>query len=135
METSNPPDVLRRDLALRYVDGDGTILAGLIDIFFSELPAMLSAIRKAVEDEDPSALDRAAHRFKGSVSVFGAAEATEAALRLEAMGRNGNLDGVGQAWQEFEKRIAALKPALLHFRNELRSPNTERTISLPNLPH
>ena len=44
-------------------------------------------MRGASDRRDGQALERAAHKLKGSVGNFGAHEAFDGALRLEAMGR------------------------------------------------
>mgnify|MGYP001224698022 CR=1 FL=1 len=73
---------------------------------------MLSAIREAIAQGDDEALARAAHRLKGSVGNFGARRAVEAALRLEDMGREGDLSGAEEGYQMLETGIEHFIEAL-----------------------
>jgi HPt (histidine-containing phosphotransfer) domain-containing protein len=57
-------------------------------------------------------LHAAAHKLKGSVSIFGGREATQAALALETMGRERNLDKVEDASAYLQQHLAALEKSL-----------------------
>ena len=49
-------------------------------------------------------------------ATFGAEAASQAALRLELMGRSGNLEEVEEAWQQVRTTIERLKKAVTEFR-------------------
>ena len=51
----------------------------------------------------------AAHTLKGMVSFFAAAPATEAALRLEQMGRAGLLDAPRRSWLSCKPPLTGCK--------------------------
>ena len=59
----------------------------MVRIFRSDAPQMMGAARKAVSAADAPALQKAAHRLKGSVGNFGATGAYSAAARLEILAR------------------------------------------------
>ena len=63
-------------------------------------------------------LEYAAHSLKGTVSSFGAQAAREAALRLEVVGRSGDLTYAEPACAELEKEIASLSRALANIREK-----------------
>ena len=65
----------------------------MLGIFLEDSPGHLQAIREAVAGADPAALMRAAHTMSGSLRVLGAAAATALVARLEALGREGRLEG------------------------------------------
>jgi len=67
---------------------------------------------------DGRALERAAHSLKGTVMSFGAQTAGEAALRLEVMGRGGDLTQAAIACTELEREVTHLGHALAAFRRE-----------------
>ncbi|HZN12195.1 MAG TPA: response regulator, partial [Blastocatellia bacterium] len=67
--------------------GSGDIGDELIDLFLKEAPERLAAIRRAVEQDDPRALVRAAHRLKGSSATLGARPLAELCAQLEQRGR------------------------------------------------
>lgn len=99
-------------VALSRVGGDEELLREIAEIFLDQCPEALSDIRKAAEAGDAQALERAAHSLKGSVSNFGAKSAYDAALRLEMMGRNGQMGATPAALQELESALNQLNPAL-----------------------
>ena len=72
----------------------------------------MTAISDAVEIGDGDALMKAAHTLKGSVGNFGAKAAFEAAIKLEVMGRNNDLDKATDAFDDLEKEIEKILPAL-----------------------
>ncbi len=62
---------------------------------------------------DAAGLRRAAHTLKGAVGYFGAAEVGAAALRLEELGRGGDLASAPAALESLEQALSRLRPALL----------------------
>jgi HPt (histidine-containing phosphotransfer) domain-containing protein len=115
-------DVLDREAALSRMDGDGEILCSLVEIYFSEIGGMMDAVREAIKTGDPKQLEKAAHRLKGSVSIFGAGAATGTAFTLEITGRSGDLAAAAENLAQLEKQIDELKPALESFRRDLQTP-------------
>ena len=79
---------------------------------------MLPEIRAAGARGDGDALERSAHKIKGSMGTFGAARATEAALRLETMGREGHLAGTEIHIAELEREVGRLRESLARFSEE-----------------
>ena len=79
--------------ALTYVGGDRQLLGELLDIYLADAPGHLHAIRDAVAGADPAALMRAAHTLNGSLRVLGATAAIALVGSLEALGRDGRLEG------------------------------------------
>jgi HPt (histidine-containing phosphotransfer) domain-containing protein len=52
------------------------------------------------------------HTLKGEVGNFGARAAFQAALKVEMLGRSGNLEGIEPAWAALEAEVQRLLPAL-----------------------
>jgi CheY-like chemotaxis protein len=106
--------VLDLQEALERVDGDRDLLNEIAGLFLADVDEMVDVVRKAVEAKDADAIHRSAHRLKGSVVTFAAAPAGDAALVLELMGRDGQIDAAPDAFKrlEFEvgRLVAALKP-------------------------
>lgn len=69
------------------------ILVRLLDVFFSLYQVQLDEIGQAIAQGSAEELYRSAHKFKGSIANFGAAEAARSARELEESGRAGNLEG------------------------------------------
>jgi HPt (histidine-containing phosphotransfer) domain-containing protein len=98
--------------ALARVGGDRELLQSLVGVFFDCCPAYLEELRTALNRGDPKGVQRAAHTLKGMAGNLGAGPLAEAALRLEVMGRQGDLDGWEPAWMALEATLAQTRPAL-----------------------
>ena len=60
---------------------------------------------------DASALTRAAHTMSGSLRVLGAGPATALVGRLEALGREGRLEGAAALLARFEPELERVRGA------------------------
>jgi two-component system, sensor histidine kinase and response regulator len=78
---------------LLCVDGDRELLVELTGLLRESAPVMLADIRDAVIAGDSKKVERAAHRLRGSISLFRATEAIGTATTLEQMGRSGDVAG------------------------------------------
>ncbi len=78
---------------LERVGGNAKLLAELITSFRADCPTLLAEIDLSIRENDPTTLCRAAHTLKSMLLFFEAAEASQAALRLEMMGRESELAG------------------------------------------
>lgn len=105
-------EVFNMPEALIHIDGDMEFLKELIRMFLTNYPAQLTTIRDALRQGDSKTLERAAHTIKGSVGIFCAKHAFDAALRLELMGRENNVTGIKEACALLEKEIGRLKSRL-----------------------
>ncbi len=104
--------VMDRNLALARVDGDEVLLADLAKLFCEESPKMLSAVKTAVLAKDADRLQRAAHSLKGAVATLAAQKAFDAALKLERLGRAGDLGEAEKAYAALESQIERLRSVL-----------------------
>jgi len=111
-QTAPTESVFDRNVALDRVEDDRELLQEIVGLFFDEIPGLLSAIQESVVQRDANALERAAHTLKGAVGNLGAKDAFAAALRLEVLGRGGDLTNIEEAYAELEKAIIRLKSAL-----------------------
>lgn len=103
-------DVLRRISAI----GGGTsgdLLSRVVGSYLEAAPAMLDALRRAVETTDAKALSAAAHRLRGSSAQLGAARVAELCAGLE---HNGNGSGRPPAalLRELEEEFGRVRDAL-----------------------
>ena len=117
----SPTDLVDRAEALSRVEGDRDLLASLVEIFMSEAGPMMAAIRSAVAETNADKLEKAAHRLKGSVSVFGAHVVTQAALDLEKIGRSQDLSNAAESLARLEPLMASFQTTLQQFCHELQS--------------
>jgi CheY-like chemotaxis protein len=103
---------------MAHVGGDEQLLHEIVDLFLEDLPERLAAVRKAVRRRDALALSSAAHALKGAVSHFAARDSFEFALKLERMGRAGDLDGAEEALSGLKNEIAGLTRTLAAYRGQ-----------------
>ncbi len=103
---------------LEQVGGDRALLAEMVRLFLENYPPSLAELREAVARGDAEAVHRQAHAFKGMVGHFGAQAAVEAARRLEAMGREGDLSQAEDAYAALAAAAERLRPALARLLEE-----------------
>jgi signal transduction histidine kinase/DNA-binding response OmpR family regulator len=101
--------------ALARVGGDDGLLRETTELLLAELPRLLGTVHSAVGQADAGGLERAAHKLKGSISIFEARSAVAAARRLEELGRAGDLTAAGAAVQTLDREIGRLLPELTAF--------------------
>jgi CheY-like chemotaxis protein/HPt (histidine-containing phosphotransfer) domain-containing protein len=119
MDEGPTGQVINASEVLARVDGDMDFLAELVDLFLDSSPKLLSDIRETVSRGDPEALARAAHTLKGSVGNFAPnGGAFKAALRLEMIGREGDMTGVEDTCVALEAEIKYLESALIALRKD-----------------
>jgi two-component system sensor histidine kinase/response regulator len=103
------------ETATERVGGDRELLAELAGMFLDDHRQLLANIQSALERRDGDALERAAHKLKGSVGSFEARPAYDAAYRMEVAGREANFAGAEAVRAELEEEIARLCAALTAF--------------------
>ena len=94
------------------LEGDRSLLGELAFLFLEGLPQQMEAIYHAVDKMQGRDLEHLAHRLKGSVGNFAAKPAFQAALRLEMIARQGNLQEVPQALSALEYEVHRLRDVL-----------------------
>jgi HPt (histidine-containing phosphotransfer) domain-containing protein len=104
--------VVEKKALLESMENDGEFLKTLIGIFLADCPGKLAAIQAAVVAHDPREIMNTSHSLKGSVSVFGAKSAADAAQNLEDMGREGKHEGFGEAFALLKREMALVSFSL-----------------------
>jgi two-component system, sensor histidine kinase and response regulator len=112
---------VNREEALASVGDDAGLLAELAALFLETLPGYLAQIRGAVAAREARTLESAAHALKGSVGNFGARAASEAAFRLEQIGRGGD-------WPQAAPALAALEAEMDYVVADLKTISTEAAV-------
>jgi signal transduction histidine kinase/DNA-binding response OmpR family regulator/HPt (histidine-containing phosphotransfer) domain-containing protein len=88
------PAVWEELRGLQRKDGR-TMLHHLLELFCKDTPRQLERLRAAQDRRDAKQLADAAHSLKGSALALGADRLGRLAAELEALGRDGSVDGVG----------------------------------------
>jgi len=99
--------------AVKNFGGDEVAVSSLAELFVSEIPSSITAIREAIETKNIAELRRHAHTLKGSAAVFMAQRTVKTAQRLEQMGKVGDLDGVDELCNLLVNELNRLKTALI----------------------
>src|SRR5262249_35426474 len=99
---------------LSRMGGGHPLVQQIVQFFQEDAPQYLSRLHSAVEGADPDRVLHAAHSLHGLVVTFGAEAASLAALRLEDIGRSGDLTSVDEAVAALEDEISRLQTALTH---------------------
>jgi PAS domain S-box-containing protein len=104
--------VFDRNAILARLGGKVSMLRKLAPSFHSDCTRLRAEIREALLRRDARRMQRAAHTIKGMVSFFGVTAATEAALKLETMGRAGDLGDAEGTFSALEQEIEKIQAAL-----------------------
>lgn len=104
--------------ALDRVGGDRELFKELMELYRTESPQWLADMRGAIQRGDIAALRRGVHSLKGEVGVFGAADAVEAAQRLEQMCAQSDLTHASEAWAALEVALGCLMAELDRYGKE-----------------
>ena len=108
---------------LDSTDGDIQLTLELIEIFFIDTPAKMSAIQKAIDENDGQALSRAAHAFMSSTGYFPQSKAGDVLKDLEIMGRNDRFAKSAETYAELSREVGQITSSLKAYANavELKS--------------
>jgi signal transduction histidine kinase/CheY-like chemotaxis protein len=113
--------VLDGNSALELLGGDKELLSDVCGTFLEESPQLLRSVQEAVREGRAEDVHRLAHTLKGSVSVFGAQRAAQAALRLETIGRSKDLAQAEEALAALTQEMVLLQPEVTTLGRQLRS--------------
>jgi HPt (histidine-containing phosphotransfer) domain-containing protein len=119
VQQSMEPACFDPDEAIVQAGGSKVVLEELVDLFIEECPKQMNEIREAQSQQEWLKLQRAAHTLKGSVSIFAAQRAYDAALRIEKMGKEQNASDFDTAWARLEDEVEKLKSALVEYCGEI----------------
>lgn len=101
--------------------GDPEVMAEALGLYFAEGPTMLEEVCRAARDGDLEETARTAHRYRGSLALFSARPAMEAARRVEEHAKQGEAEEARRATDRLRQAAAALDAALEAAGRDLRS--------------
>jgi two-component system sensor histidine kinase/response regulator len=110
---SGAPEVqVNPETLLASLGGSEVLLTEVVDVFLTDLPALLQRVGEACDAGDAAAVATAAHAIKGSAGLFTQGDAFLAAQRLEQVARDGDVDGLAAARTELERSASTLAAEL-----------------------
>ena len=92
--------------ALDSVGGDVALLEHVASLFLDQCPALTAQIRRGIQDGNPATAAAAAHTLAGSLSVFAAQRALEAARRVEHPREDDDRAALDAACDALDREIA-----------------------------
>nr|WP_269438227.1 PAS domain S-box protein [Phosphitispora fastidiosa] len=96
----------------KNLEGNGQLLAELVNSFIDDFPGQLEQIRSFINAENIRAAGRAMHTFRGAASNFGAVEACRLALEIENLLQQGDVVGAAEVLSMLEKEMDSVKSYL-----------------------
>jgi signal transduction histidine kinase/CheY-like chemotaxis protein/HPt (histidine-containing phosphotransfer) domain-containing protein len=103
---------------LSRMDGDEQLLREIIEVFLEDSGPLLHEVSEAVIAKKPANLERAAHKLKGSASIFGSPMVAQSAQSLETMGRNQDLSQAEEALAQLQQHMAVMLKDLAELRQQ-----------------
>jgi CheY-like chemotaxis protein/HPt (histidine-containing phosphotransfer) domain-containing protein len=100
------------ELARANVDDDEGLLSQVTSVFLGECDKMVGDVREAALAGDATRLRRAAHTLKGAIGYFTFEGPYAAALEIECLGRDGEVEEAAARWPRLSAHVTALKAAL-----------------------
>jgi two-component system, sensor histidine kinase and response regulator len=101
-----------RAAALDRVEGDEELLQDICRIFLEESPKLMTSLKLGLAQDNPEAVQRAAHSLKGESGYLGAANVSQMAKQLETMGRDHELSQAPAVLEQLLKEMASLTSAV-----------------------
>ncbi len=106
--------------AVERLGNDLSLFADLAELFQTDSPPVLAALRAALAAGDARQAERAAHTLKGMAANFDARRAVAAAARIEQLAKAAALATATRELPVLETELARLTTAL---QDHLRRPN------------
>jgi two-component system sensor histidine kinase/response regulator len=97
---------------LDRVGGNRQLLKELVTVFREDAPRLVSEIGNALAENRADDLCRAAHTVKSMLLFFDARDASDAALRLEVMGKHADLADARHQLSRLRSEVDGLLPGL-----------------------
>ena len=91
--------------AMETVLGNKDLFREIAGMFLENCSDYIARIKKGIEGNDASILEREAHSLKGAIGNFGAREAHEAADRLEKLGEEGEMTAAAEELSNLERAL------------------------------
>jgi PAS domain S-box-containing protein len=84
----------------------------LVDAFLEDAPGQIATLGSAIERGDGEVARRAAHTLKSTCATFGAQPLAELCRELEAIGRQGQLEGAARLLERVEEELDRVRKGL-----------------------
>jgi CheY-like chemotaxis protein len=107
------PAAIDKDVLRRLSEDVGVSeVPELVQLFLKESSRQMEELRTAVNNKDVDQTMRKAHTLKSSSAMLGALTMSGLCLKMEMLGRDGNLNGADELLVELEENYAAVREGL-----------------------
>jgi PAS domain S-box-containing protein len=113
------PSTLNEASLLASFGGNRQVLRDVIDMFLTDGPALMTAVREAIARRDSDAAARSAHALKGSVGLFVQRGAFDTVRQLEHTAKAGDLANADAMCATLDEHMTELDDALRGLRQQL----------------
>ena len=119
-ETQGTPDtpLFDRNALLPAFDNDWDFFMEVVDMFVADYPQMMTDINQAIDQQDPSKLERTAHALKGMLGNFQVEASVEKAFALEKLGRSESFDNATATFDSLADELARLEEVFANMSQE-----------------
>ncbi|MEA3207359.1 MAG: hypothetical protein QOE70_416 [Chthoniobacter sp.] len=107
--------VFSREKLLDELDGDEPLMQRMIALFHENTPRLLDDIRGSIARRGSPELARSAHALLGSLGAFGAHEARQLTLQIEAQAQLDDYENTDRTFAALERETAEVHAALSAF--------------------
>ncbi|MBF0121301.1 MAG: PAS domain S-box protein [Desulfobacterales bacterium] len=114
-EQGEPIDIVE---AIEIMDGNIELLKDCFNDFINNYPQLIENIKKAIDDKDSQALDKSAHRFKGTLKYLAAPKGSEFAYYLEMKGKENNFDNTNELYNSLYEECLRIKDFMLKYEKQ-----------------
>jgi|ERR1700676_971496 len=101
-----------KQVALESVGDDAELLKDIAALFSREYKDSLSALANAIQSQNRGLIESTAHSLRSTIGYFGSELASSTALRLELLGRSGDLADASNLFMELEQILTLLSAEL-----------------------
>jgi HPt (histidine-containing phosphotransfer) domain-containing protein len=105
--------IFDKNLLLEKLGNDEEAYTEIINIFLTDIPEQIDALKNAISTKNSSLIQRQAHTIKGAAGNMGATVLQKVAFEMEEAGRNKN-SNVDDFMQKLEKEFQNVKK-IVHF--------------------
>lgn len=108
-QAANTLPVMDKESFFQRFAGLEDVAQTALENFVNSIPNSITAIKTAIDTNDASGLEIAAHTLKGAVSIFNGEQVRESAHILEKFGRDNDLSQANQVFAQLLKELDLLK--------------------------
>lgn len=98
--------------ALNKLNEDEVLLRELVQVFLEETPKQLASLQQAITTNDPEAIERIAHSFKGELGYLVSTDAAQKARELEQLGAKRAFQAAAKLFPAFKAEISGIVTAM-----------------------